>query len=175
MKKIRCNLPSVIPFTLKSCGDSIMERDHLQGNMLQYNKRTRMLFNQQYKFNSNSFSTTSLNLNKIPLNPWFVTGFADGESSFIIRIIPNSEYKLGWTIQPRFQIGLHKKDLALLQQIQTYFGVGHIYKQGTESVGYCIVSIKDLEVIIKHFDSYGLISQKCADYQLFKRDSINEA
>ena len=35
-------------------------------------------------------------------------------------------------------------------------------------VEYRILAIKDLDVIIKHFDSYPLISKKLADYLLFK-------
>jgi LAGLIDADG endonuclease len=48
------------------------------------------------------------------LDPYFVSGFSDAESSFVIRIFKNSKYKTGWKIEARFQIGLHKKDIALL-------------------------------------------------------------
>jgi hypothetical protein len=34
---------------------------------------------------------------------------------------------------------------------------------------YQVRSVKDLRVIIAHFDKYPLISQKFADYQLFKQ------
>lgn len=57
-----------------------------------------------------------------------------------------------------FQIGLHKKDKALLEKIQSYFGVGGIYKQGPESIKYVVGSRNDLEVIINHFDNYPLIT-----------------
>ncbi len=69
---------------------------------------------------------------------------------------------------PIFQIGLHKRDLALLEQIRSYFGVGHIYMQGSNAVQFIVKSIKELEVVIKHFDKYPLITQKLADYLLFK-------
>jgi len=68
-----------------------------------------------------------------------------------------------------FQIGLHQKDEALLKNIQSYFGVGGIYKQGSESIKYVVGSINDLEVIINHFEKYCLITQKFSDFLLFKQ------
>jgi hypothetical protein len=71
-----------------------------------------------------------------------------------------------------FQIGLHKKDKARgvpPEKIQSYFGVGGIYKQGLESIKYVVGSRNDLEVIINHFYNYPLITQKLADFLLFKQ------
>jgi len=50
----------------------------------------------------------------------------------------------------------------LLENIQTFFGVGKIYKHTQNSYLYKVQSIKDLQVIIVHFDKYPLISQKRA-------------
>lgn len=61
---------------------------------------------------------------------------ADGESSFIISIVQNTKYKSGWNVKPKFQLALHKKDISLLKDIQSYFGVGNIYKHGVESFQY---------------------------------------
>jgi hypothetical protein len=57
----------------------------------------------------------------------------------------------------------------LLEQIKSYFGVGEIYKQGEDAHVYRVSSVKDLAVIVRHFDKYPLITQKQADYLLFKR------
>jgi hypothetical protein len=43
-----------------------------------------------------------------------------------------------------------------------------IYKQGSESIQYR-VSGKDLEKVLDHFEKYPLITQKRADYELFKQ------
>lgn len=67
-----------------------------------------------------------------------------------------------------FQFCLHIKDKALLEEIRQYFGVGNIYKHGTKSIQFRVQSIKDLAVIINHFDKYPLITQKLSDYLLFK-------
>ena len=104
------------------------------------------------------------------MNPWFITGFTDGEGCFYVNIIRNNKYKTGWRVQLFFKITLHWRDKALLENIQNYFeGRGIIStKHGEETIQYLIYSIEDLAVVISHFDKYMLITQKCADYLLFK-------
>lgn len=105
------------------------------------------------------------------LNPWFITGFSDAESTFNILIQPRSDSKTKWRVKAIFAIGLHKKDLAILEDIKLWFGVGNIYISGTK-VYYRVESFKDLVVIIDHFDKYPLVTAKCLDYALFK-ESFN--
>jgi len=66
------------------------------------------ILSKQLKFKRN-FST----LVKIyKLNPWFVTGFVDGEESFgITNYIDNRiKDRLVWAVKPSFQISLNSKD-----------------------------------------------------------------
>jgi hypothetical protein len=101
------------------------------------------------------------------LNPWFVTGFIDGEGSFGINIIKK---KVGYSVKPVFQISLHSKDQVLLESIQSFFGgVGRIYFIGKDSIKYQVRSVEGLEVIINQLDKYSLITQKQADFLLFKQ------
>ena len=114
----------------------------------------------------NYFSTLqSLNI----LNPWFVTGLADSEGTFTVMIDPNQKRTLGWRVQAKFQIGLHERDLALLLQVQQFFGgIGSIGQSGS-MVFYSVSSVKDLtNTIIPHFLKYTLLTQKAADFLLFK-------
>lgn len=110
-------------------------------------------------------------LTKSCLNPWFITGFTDGDDSFSLLVSKDTKGKLLCKVQPVFTIGLHPKDLPLLEKIQKSFGgVGkiHIRKDGS-GVHYIISSVKDLiNQVIPHFDNYPLISKKKADYELFK-------
>nr|ATI20257.1 LAGLIDADG endonuclease [Juglanconis oblonga]ATI20411.1 LAGLIDADG endonuclease [Juglanconis oblonga] len=103
------------------------------------------------------------------VNPWFLTGFSDAESSFSILIQPNSKYSTGWRIKPVFAIGLHKKDLELLKNIQSYLGVGKIHIHSKNSIQYRVDSIKELQVIINHFDNFPLVTVKRIDFLLFKK------
>jgi hypothetical protein len=106
---------------------------------------------------------------KLTMNPWFVTGFTDAEGCFSLSIIKNKELKTGWEVKIRFEIHLHKKDIDLLKRIKGFFNVGEIYDDEKESCNYMVRSVKDLAVIIDHFDKYPLITQKQADYILFKQ------
>lgn len=106
---------------------------------------------------------------KNKLNPWFVTGFADAEGTFSVYF-SKSTSKLGMTVIPLFQIGLHKKDEQLIKDIQGYFGgIGSI-SYSKDLVFYKVQSLKQIvSIIMPHFDKYPLITQKLADYKLFKQ------
>lgn len=106
------------------------------------------------------------------LNPWWVTGFCDGESSFSILIRKSKTHKLGWSVELCFQIDIHRKDIAILEEIKNYFGSGEIYNHRLQTVQYRVQSIKGIMNIINHFDKYPLITQKQSNYLLFK-DVIN--
>ena len=108
----------------------------------------------------------------LKLNPRWVTGFAYGEGCFTINILKNNQIKLGWYVKLCFTISLHVKDKVLLEEIQNYLGVGSIFKLGPESYQLIIQSIKELKLIINHFDKYYLITQKRADFELFKQAFI---
>jgi hypothetical protein len=62
------------------------------------------------------------------LNPWFITGFADAEASFSILIQHNTKFNTNWRVKAIFSIGLHKKDLVLLESLRQTLGVGKIHK-----------------------------------------------
>jgi len=109
--------------------------------------------------------------NEIKMNPWFFTGFTDGEGCFLINITKSNNYVNDWGARATFKIGLAKKDLPILYRIHSFLGVGNITTRDF-SCSYAIQSIKDLQVLIDHFDKYPLMTQKGADYLLFKRAFI---
>jgi hypothetical protein len=100
------------------------------------------------------------------LNPYFVSGFADGEGSFGISIIKNTR----WCFYPSFEITLSKNDENLLYRIQSFFGLGNIKRDiKNNKVTYSVPSIKDLtNVIIPHFLNYPLLTQKRSDFLLLR-------
>jgi hypothetical protein len=57
---------------------------------------------------------------------------------------------------------------VILENIKSYFGVGQIYEQDSLADVFKVQSVKDLKVIIDHFDKYPLITQKRGDYLIFK-------
>nr|YP_010365181.1 cytochrome c oxidase subunit 3 [Exserohilum turcicum]UOU81407.1 cytochrome c oxidase subunit 3 [Exserohilum turcicum] len=114
---------------------------------------------------SNTISSTS------NLNPNWVTGFCDAESSFSVRIAKDERRFKSLRIAPIFTIELHEKDFDLLKQINAFFTVGTIIKRvknGNPSVIYSVQSIKALkDVIIPHFNKYNLFTQKREDFRMF--------
>lgn len=102
------------------------------------------------------------------MHPWFITGFTDGEGCFWIDVYKDNTYKTGWRVKLFFQINLHRKDQALLEQIPKLFYLGNIYNSPTAS-RYYVSSVKDLEIIIKHFNKYTLLSQKRSYFELLKQ------
>lgn len=117
---------------------------------------------------------------EVYLDPNFITGFSDGDSTFTVSIYKRDN-KIGWGVQIAYSIELHHKDMLLLEQIKNSFGVGNIIvrnnsgKRSSQPI-YSVKSVKDLtSVIIPHFDKYPLLTQKRADLKLFKSiiDIIN--
>jgi len=96
------------------------------------------------------------------VNPWFWTGLIDAEGSFGITILINKTRKLGWRVESRFQMGLHKRDLSLLLQLQQFLGgIGSIHINNTlNKVNYSINSNKDLTNLIINLEKYTLLTQK---------------
>lgn len=126
-------------------------------------------------YSSSTFNSSSNNNNKKKgkdtntLNPYYITGFVDGEGCFTISIFKDSRMLTGWQVKPIFKISLHKKDRALLESIQRSLGVGKIYKHGKDSLDFRVSSLKNIRVVLNHFDKYPLITKKFADYLLFKQ------
>lgn len=131
------------------------------------------LHTQKRKFSS-TVSVPCCNLNNvdIKLNPFYVTGFTDAEGSFIISLSKRSYSRIGWSVRAHFQIVINSRDLMLLKNIQNFFGgVGNISNSETrDTVSFTVSSFKEInQSIIPHFNSYKLLTNKQADFELFKQ------
>jgi hypothetical protein len=148
----------------------------LQG--FERNRDIKLGFNMQQSWNSfiknpskqfdlRKFSTSSSTI----VNPRVWSGLIDGEGSFTIIVDKNKVRELGWRVQLKFQISLHTKDLNLLCLLQQYLGaIGSIHlSSNRDIVNYSIDSIKDLNNLITHLEKYPLLTQKAADFLLFKK------
>jgi hypothetical protein len=123
--------------------------------------------NPSKKFDLRKFSTHSSTI----VNPGVWSGLIDGEGSFGIVVDKNKVRTLGWRAQLKFQIGLHTKDLNLLCLLQQHLGgIGSIHlARDRDIVNYSIDSIKGLNSLIFHLEKYPLLTQKAADFLLFKK------
>ncbi len=104
----------------------------------------------------------------ITLDPYWTTGFIDAEGSFIISIIMDKKYKTGWRIIPSFEVQLHVKDKELIENLRSFFNCGSIYSKNS----FARLTIRDLkainDIIIPHFEKFPLITQKHADFLIWK-------
>jgi len=74
------------------------------------------------------------------LNPNWVTGFSDGESSFMIIVSKSNTHKIGYKVKAVFGITLHSNDVGILKDIQTFFkGVGNIFLASNKNVAQYLV------------------------------------
>ena len=129
-------------------------------------ERNYQVKNPTNQLNIKSFSTLSISGH---INPWFITGFADAEASFIISMYKDDNSKLKWRVTPNFTIHIHIKDIALLESIRDTFGVGKVRKNSSSTAVFRVDNIQELQVIVDHFDKYSLISAKVSDFLLFKQ------
>jgi hypothetical protein len=65
------------------------------------------------------------------MNPWFVTGYWDGDGSFYVVLRKDKTCKFGYSIGVECKVvaEINPSNLKLLEQIQSFFGgIGNISK-----------------------------------------------
>ena len=114
-------------------------------------------------------------IQKKSLNPFYVTGFIDGEGSFSISIGKHRTLKRGFEVRPEFEIELRADDRDILERILITIGCGRIYDLSYERYGwyphvkYKITSIRDMkEYLFPFLDAYPPQAKKAEVYRLFK-------
>jgi hypothetical protein len=114
---------------------------------------------------------------KLILNPYYVTGFTDAEGCFNVTVSPRISGN--YQVSLRFSVELHQRDLSLLNNIKSFFndaGTLNIRKDlrfTNPKVTWSVRNFDDIiNVIIPHFDKYPLLSQKQADFLLFKEIAL---
>lgn len=108
-------------------------------------------------------------IDNLQIDPWFTTGFTDGEGCFSCSVVKSHSYKFGWGVQLNFQIKLHVRDLPLLLGIQRSLGgLGSISSNQSTCI-FRVINFKELVELVKFFDKYPLLTKKSGDYLLFKQ------
>lgn len=111
------------------------------------------------------------------LNPWYVTGFCDGEAAFTYS-------KAGGTFNLYFAIKQREDNQQIIQAIREHFRyVGNIYRSKESLpdknrdfpkpiVYYRVTRLSELQIIIAHFDKYPLQSTKKREAYNLWRDMV---
>ncbi len=105
------------------------------------------------------------------LDPWFVTGLAEGEGCFCISFSLRAKLRTGLEVRPSFALSLNERDRSLIRDLQMYFGCGWIREsRGDRTVKYESRSTSELLMrIVPHFESYPLRGSKHRSYLGFVR------
>lgn len=104
------------------------------------------------------------------LNPYYVTGFADGEGSFSVTVSPRKTLRTGWEIRPSFSISQNVASRGVLYQLKEFFKCGYVRPSRSDNtMKYEVRSLKELlERIIPHFEQYPLHTAKQKNFMIFK-------
>jgi hypothetical protein len=105
------------------------------------------------------------------LDPWFVTGLAEGEGCFCISFAVRAKLRTGLETRPSFSLSLNERDRELLEDLQAYFGCGWIRQSKSDrTFKYEARSVSDLaKSILPHFERFPLRGAKARSFEGFSR------
>jgi LAGLIDADG endonuclease len=109
------------------------------------------------------------NIPNSKLNPWFITGFTDGEGCFAINIY-KATTAIGWSVGLIFMLVAknNPSNLGMFEEIKNFFGVGSIKVEKNGSViRYWVTGLQDCLIIRNHFISYPLMTYKLVHFLLW--------
>jgi hypothetical protein len=82
----------------------------------------------------------------VRLDPWYVTGLAEGEGCFCVSIAIRPKMKVGLEARPSFSLSLNERDRSLLGELQTFFECGWIRESRSDrTFKYEVRSVPELE------------------------------
>lgn len=103
-------------------------------------------------------------------DPYWLSGFTDGEACFYISIYKSEKSKLGYAIQLVFKVTQLSRDKNLLVGISEYLSCGRVEDRKTGACDFTVTSFKShTDNIIPFFDKYPLQSSKHQNYLAFKK------
>jgi hypothetical protein len=97
------------------------------------------------------------------LDPWYVTGFAEGQGQFTYS-------RSGKQLSLYFALKLDEADESILEAVRDFFGgIGSIYYvQARRAAYYRVCRREQLPVVVDHFDTYPLRGGKRAAYAIWR-------
>ena len=105
----------------------------------------------------------------VRLDPWLVTGLAEGEGCFCISFAIRPKLRVGLEARPSFSLSLNERDRELLGDLQAYFECGWIRESRSDrTFKYEARSVQDLvDRIVPHFAAYPLRGAKRRSFDGF--------
>ena len=109
------------------------------------------------------------------LNPWYITGFVEGEGSFHVALYKDLAMKQKVKIIPEFHISQLNSRKEILEVIKDYFGCGYLKENhrsrfNDRTFVYVVRNRNNLtKKIIPFFKKYPFKSNKQLNFQLFEK------
>ncbi|MBI3397493.1 LAGLIDADG family homing endonuclease [Candidatus Woesebacteria bacterium] len=105
------------------------------------------------------------------IDPNYISGYVDGEGSFLVSFSPREKLSTGLEVRPSFSVSQRKDRSEVLNFMKSYFGCGSIrFSKRDQTQKYEVRSLKNLNmVIIPHFKKYRLLSSKFRDFEVFSQ------
>lgn len=111
------------------------------------------------------------------LNPWYVSGFCDGEAAFTYS-------RTGGSFGIYFAIKQREDNQQIVDEIRQYFNyIGYVYRsKPTKNSGFSkssayfrVTKINELKIVIDHFDRYPLQSiKKRTSYEVWRKMVVHK-
>lgn len=100
----------------------------------------------------------------------YVTGFVDGEGSFLVSFSKRERMAMGLEVRPAFTVSQHERSKDILSVLQRFFRCGSIrFNKRDRTWKYEVRSLEDLlDKIIPHFCAMPPQTSKLLDFQRFK-------
>jgi hypothetical protein len=112
----------------------------------------------------------------------WLSGFADGESSFLLTIAIGKQGRTVPTLHANFRIALRSDDGDTLRLIQSFWGCGVLsffdnrrckIPNAKPIAVYAVQAIPGLaEIVVPHFERFPLRSKKAADFAIWKEGIV---
>ena len=104
------------------------------------------------------------------INPYWVSGFVDGEGTFYIGVNKNLTMTVEYQVLPEFRIVQHKKDIKVLYSLKKFFKSGVVRVNHDDRYELRIRSLDNInKYVIPHFDKFPLLTLKKFDFIKFKK------
>ena len=105
----------------------------------------------------------------------YITGFVDGEGSFLISFSRRPTMLSGIEVRPSFTVSQHERSKEVLILLQEYFNCVTVRDNKRDSTWkYEVRSLEDLVTkIIPHFMEYPLQTSKQKDFEAFTTICLN--
>lgn len=101
------------------------------------------------------------------INPWYITGFVDGEGSFLVSFSVRPKMRIGIEVRPSFAVAQNQRSKETIYLLKTFFDCGSVrFNTSDKTYKYEVRSLNDLiNIIIPHFEQYPLHTSKQNDFE----------